>query len=172
MIDKTLITPFQKFVKIESFSGILLFSATIIAVIWANSRFGYLYESLWQYKIGITIQDFELIKPLILWINDGLMAIFFLLIGLEIKRELLIGELNSLKKASFPIFAAIGGMLIPLTLYIILNRNPDASHGWGIPIATDIALTHPPTPSVEGPTMLLIRASMLGEPGHGLKCNG
>lgn len=141
MIDKIFISPFQKFVKIESFSGILLFSATIFALIWANSRFGYLYESMWQYKIGITIQDFELIKPLILWINDGLMAIFFFLIGLEIKRELLIGELNSLKKASFPIFAALGGMLIPLTIFLALNRNPDASNGWGIPMATDIAFS-------------------------------
>ena len=141
MIDKLFITPFQKFVKIESFSGILLFSATLIAVIWANSRFGYLYEALWQHKIGITIQDFELMKPLILWINDGLMTIFFFLIGLEIKREVLIGELNSLKKASFPIFAALGGMLVPLSLYLILNRNPDASQGWGIPMATDIAFS-------------------------------
>ncbi len=140
-MDKTLFTPFQKFVKIESFSGILLFSATIIALIWANSPLSYIYESLWQYEIGISLQSFELSKPLILWINDGLMAIFFFLIGLEIKRELLIGELNSLRKATFPIFAAIGGMLIPITLYIILNRNPEASHGWGIPMATDIAFS-------------------------------
>ncbi len=141
MIDKILITPFQKFVKIESLSGILLFSATLIAMIWANSSYGYIYESFWQYKIEININDFELTKPLIYWVNDGLMAIFFFLIGLEIKRELLIGELNSLKKASFPIFAAIGGMLIPMTLFIILNTNPDASHGWGIPMATDIAFS-------------------------------
>jgi len=141
MIDKKLITPFQKFVKIESFSGILLFSATVIALIWANSPLSNSYETFWQYEIGISLHNFELSKPLILWINDGLMSVFFFLIGLEIKRELLIGELNSLRKATFPIFAAIGGMLVPLTIFIILNRNPDASHGWGIPMATDIAFS-------------------------------
>lgn len=141
MIDKILITPFQRYVKIESFSGILLFSATIIALIWANSPFSYIYESLWQYKIGINIQDFELTKPLIFWINDGLMAIFFFLIGLEIKRELLIGELDSLRKAAFPFFSAIGGMLFPVALFIFLNKNPETSNGWGIPMAADIAFS-------------------------------
>ena len=141
MIDKILITPFQKFVKIESFSGILLFSATIIALIWANSSYSSIYESLWQYKLGINIQDFQLTKPLILWINDGLMAIFFFLIGLEIKRELLIGELNSLRKATLPLFAAIGGMLIPISIFIFLNKTPETSNGWGIPMATDIAFS-------------------------------
>lgn len=141
MIHKLLITPFQKFVKIESFSGILLFCSTILALVWVNSPYGYLYNSLWQYKIGISIHNFELTKPLILWINDGLMALFFFLIGLEIKRELLIGELNSIKKATFPLFAAIGGMLVPVTLFLILNTTPETSNGWGIPMATDIAFT-------------------------------
>ena len=141
MIEKLVITPFLKFVKIESLSGILLFGATVLAIIWANSPYSYLYESLLQYKIGINTQDFKLIKPLILWVNDGLMAVFFFLIGLEIKRELLIGELNSFKKASFPFFAAIGGMLIPIGLFIILNKNPDTSDGWGIPMAADIAFS-------------------------------
>jgi NhaA family Na+:H+ antiporter len=98
MIKKVFLTPFQKFVKIESFSGILLMIATLIALIWANSPYGESYVSIWQYKVGFTTDAFELNKPLILWINDGLMAIFFFLIGLEIKRELLIGELNSIKK--------------------------------------------------------------------------
>ncbi len=141
MIDKILITPFQKFVKIESFSGILLFSATIIALIWANSPFGHIYESLWQYKIGISAQNFEITKPLILWINDGLMAVFFFLIGLELKRELLIGELDSVRKAAFPFFAAIGGMLFPVLLFIFLNKNPETYNGWGIPMAADIAFS-------------------------------
>ena len=141
MIDKILVTPFQKFAKIEGLSGILLFSATIIALIWANSPFGDSYESLWQYKIGINTQSFELTKPLILWINDGLMAIFFFLIGLELKRELLIGELDSPKKAAFPFVAAIGGMIIPVLLFIFLNKNPETSDGWGIPMAADIAFS-------------------------------
>ena len=138
MISKVL-TPFQKFTKIESFSGILLLAATIIALVWANSPFSESYQELWQYKIGFTTDSFELSKPLILWINDGLMAIFFFLIGLEIKRELMIGELNSPKKLAFPLFGAIGGMLVPVLFFIVLNNNPETFKGWGIPMATDIA---------------------------------
>lgn len=141
MIDKLLITPFQKFVKIESFSGILLFAATVIALIWANSPLANLYDSLWQYKIGITTSNFELNKPIILWVNDGLMAIFFFLIGLEIKRELLIGELNTVRKASFPFFAALGGMLVPVAMFFLLNNNQSTSNAWGVPMATDIAFS-------------------------------
>ena len=91
MIKNIFLSPFQKFVKIESFAGILLFGATIIALFWANSPFAVYYEDLWQYQIGISFQDFELKKPLILWINDGLMSIFFFLIGLELKREVITG---------------------------------------------------------------------------------
>ncbi len=131
--------PINKFIKIESLSGILLFSATIIALIWANSSFSHIYASLWQSKIGIETPNFQLVKPLILWINDGLMAIFFFVIGLEIKREMLIGQLNSIKKISFPVFAAIGGMLIPIILFFILNKNTETTNGWGVPMATDIA---------------------------------
>lgn len=141
MVKRVLITPFQKFVRIESFSGMLLFGATILALILANSPLAEQFHSLWQYKLGITTSGFELIKPLILWINDGLMAIFFFLIGLEIKRELLIGELNSTKKASFPLFAAIGGMLVPVLFFLVLNKNPESAGAWGIPMATDIAFS-------------------------------
>jgi len=139
MVKKILLTPFQKFVKSESLAGMLLFSATIIALIWANSSFGASYESLLQYKIGISFQDFELKKPLILWINDGLMAIFFFLIGLELKRELLVGEINTLKKATFPLVAALGGVVVPVILFLVLNQNPETEKGWGVPMATDIA---------------------------------
>ncbi|MBI9041930.1 Na+/H+ antiporter NhaA [Lutibacter sp.] len=139
MIKKIVLTPVQKFIKIESFSGILLLAATIIALLWANSPWGESYRALWQYKIGFTSGSFELNKPLILWVNDGLMAIFFFLIGLEIKREFLIGELNSLKKLAFPLFGALGGMLAPVLLFYMLNQNPETIKGWGIPMATDIA---------------------------------
>ncbi len=141
MINRIILSPFQKFVKIESFSGILLFGATVIAMVWANSNFSESYQALWQYDIGISADNFELTKPLILWINDGLMAVFFFLIGLEIKRELLIGELNSLRKATFPLFAAVGGMLFPLVVFLALNKAPETANGWGIPMATDIAFT-------------------------------
>lgn len=136
-----LLSPFQKFVKIESFSGILLVAATVIALAWANSPWAASYSDLWNYKLGFSSDQFSLNKPLILWINDGLMAVFFYLIGLEIKRELLIGELNSVKKAMFPLFGAIGGMTIPVLLFLFLNENPDTARGWGIPMATDIAFS-------------------------------
>jgi NhaA family Na+:H+ antiporter len=141
MIKKVILTPFQKFVNIESFSGLLLLAATIIALVWANSAYGELYESIWNFKIGFTTEYFSLNKPLILWINDGFMAIFFFLIGLEIKREFMIGELNSIKKISFPLMGALGGMLVPVLFFLFLNQNPETKVGWGIPMATDIAFS-------------------------------
>lgn len=141
MIKNYLLTPFQKFVKMESFSGILLFTATILAMIWANSPYAESYQALWETKIGFGTEAFGLNKALILWINDGLMAIFFFLIGLEIKREILVGELNTLRKATFPIFAALGGIIIPYGCYLLLNERPETAGGWGIPMATDIAFT-------------------------------
>lgn len=141
MIKKFLLSPFQKFVRIESFSGILLLLTTIIALVWANSSFGNIYRDLWQYNIGIVTDSFQFSKPLILWINDGLMAVFFFLIGLEIKRELMIGELNSAKKIAFPLVGALGGILAPVILFLVLNQNPATTKGWGIPMATDIAFS-------------------------------
>ncbi len=135
----TFLSPFQKFIKLESFAGILLLAATVIAIIWANSPFNYVYQNILNYKIGFYSQSFELIKPAILWINDGLMAIFFFLIGLELKRELLIGEISSVKKAMLPLIGALGGVLVPIGIYLILNQNPGTVQGWGIPMATDIA---------------------------------
>ncbi len=139
MIKKILLTPFQKFVKTGSMAGMLLFVTTIIAIVWANSPYADSYDSFLQFKFGFRFHNFELIKPLILWINDGLMAIFFFLIGLELKRELLIGEINTVKKAAFPFVAAIGGVTVPIVFYLILNQNPATVKGWGIPMATDIA---------------------------------
>ncbi|MCX7546472.1 Na+/H+ antiporter NhaA [Xanthomarina sp. F1114] len=139
MSKRTILSPLQKFMKVESLSGFLLLGATIIALIWANSPWSESYHELWQYQLGFTSETFEINKPLILWINDGLMAIFFFLIGLEIKREFLIGELNSVRKLAFPLVGAIGGMVIPVLFYLGLNHSPDTVHGWGIPMATDIA---------------------------------
>lgn len=140
-MKKVLLSPFQYFIKIESLSGFLLISATVISLVWANSPLAFYYHSIWEYEIGINADGFEFTKPLILWINDGLMAIFFFLIGLEIKRELILGELNSIKKAAFPFFGAIGGMAIPAILFLVLNQNPGTQNGWGIPMATDIAFS-------------------------------
>lgn len=141
MIKQKILSPFQKFVNLQSSTGILLLATTIIALVWANSAFADSYQSLWQYEIGVITDSFELKKSLLLWVNDGLMAIFFFLIGLEIKREFLIGELNTTKKVMFPLFGALGGIALPVLLYIILNENPDTLKGWGIPMATDIAFS-------------------------------
>ena len=139
MIRKKLLTPFQKFINLESSAGILLFAATIVALIWANSPLGDNYAKLWEVKVGVSLDGFQLKKALILWINDGLMAIFFFVIGLELKREFLVGEINTLKKAAFPFFAAMGGIFIPVLIFLLLNTDPESTDGWGIPMATDIA---------------------------------
>lgn len=141
MTKKNRFSAFQNFVKVESFSGILLLFATVVAIVWANSPFSDSYQAIWDYKLGFSSELFELKKPLILWINDGLMAVFFFLIGLEIKREFLIGELNSMKKVAFPLIGAVGGMVIPIILFLTLNQNPETAKGWGIPMATDIAFS-------------------------------
>ncbi len=141
MIKKKLLSPFQRFVSLQSSSGILLLATTIIALVWANSPFSESYQYFWDYEVGFISDSFELKKPLILWVNDGLMAIFFFLIGLEIKREFLIGELNTTKKIMFPLFGALGGIILPVLIYIVLNQNPETLKGWGIPMATDIAFS-------------------------------
>ncbi len=133
----------KTFIKLETASSIILFAFSILAVIWANSSYGYLYENIWNHKftIGFSNTSFHLSKPLILWINDGLMAVFFFVIGLEVKREILVGELTTLRKASLPIFAAIGGMVFPVLIFLVLNKGKLGAEGWGIPMATDIAFT-------------------------------
>ena len=133
--------PFGRFLKIESSGGIILILTTIAALIIANSSFGSEYELFWKQDFTLGAESFHLTKPIILWINDGLMAIFFFMVGLEIKRELIAGELSSPKQAALPIIAAIGGMLIPALMFSILNYGKVGAHGWGIPMATDIAFS-------------------------------
>ena len=135
MLKKFLII--EDFISKEALSGILLFLATIAAVIVANSALGQSYHDLWQMPLGITLGDKTMSMSLTYWIDDGLMALFFLMVGLEIKREMVIGELSSVAKASFPIVAAIGGMVVPALIYVALNT--DNPLGFGIPMATDIA---------------------------------
>ena len=137
-IEKIL-RPFQRFFRTQASGGIVLLICAIIAIAWANSPWSEYYDKLWVTNLSIGVKDFFLEKPLILWINDGLMAIFFFVVGLEIKRELIIGELASFKKASLPIAAALGGMIIPAVIYAIINSGSDSLRGWGIPMATDIA---------------------------------
>lgn len=138
---KKVIPPIQKFINIESFSGLLLLLSTIAAIIWVNSPWADSYYAISRYRLGFTSEAFALNKPIILWVNDGLMAIFFFLIGLEVKREFLLGELNSIKKMAFPLIGALGGMSVPVLLYLLLNDNAETFNGWGIPMATDIAFS-------------------------------
>jgi NhaA family Na+:H+ antiporter len=131
----------KSFINQETLGGILLIATTVIALIWANSTWHESYHNLWHdFKAGFSWGDFELRGSLHHWINDGLMAIFFFTVGLEIKREIIGGELSSIKKASLPIVAAIGGMAIPAVIYsLVVINKPEFSDGWGIPMATDIA---------------------------------
>lgn len=134
-----LLNPFREFAKIEASGGILLFACAVVALVWANSPLSAAYESLFGTYVTVGYGEWELHKPLLLWVNDGLMAVFFLLVGLEIKRELLTGELATPRKAALPIVAAVGGMVVPAGLYFALNRSGTGAAGWGIPMATDIA---------------------------------
>lgn len=131
--------PFEEFFRAEASSGILLIVTTVIAMVLANSPVAGRYFEFWETKIGFSIGDFTFKESLLHWINDGLMAIFFFMVGLEIKREIMIGELASVKQAMLPISAAIGGMIIPALFYLIFNDNTSGEPGWGIPMATDIA---------------------------------
>ncbi|MCP3942075.1 MAG: Na+/H+ antiporter NhaA [Desulfobacteraceae bacterium] len=129
----------SQFIRQETLGGILLILATLTAVLWANSSF---YESYYylthQIRVGTTFGDFNF--SLHHWVNDGLMALFFFTLGLEIKREVMGGELSSVKKAALPVMAAIGGMVVPAMIFLLFNANhPNYSAGWGIPMATDIA---------------------------------
>ncbi len=131
----------RKYIKKESTSGIILIFATIIALILRNSIFSEFYTSFLHTPIVLKIGSLlDISKPLILWINDGLMVMFFLLIGLEIKRELLAGHLSSARKIALPIIAALGGMIVPAIIFLLFNYGDDfALRGWAIPTATDIA---------------------------------
>ena len=131
-----LLFPLQDFLQREASSGILLLGSTLIALLWANSAWGESYIALWSNQLSVGYGNFELSKDLLHWINDGLMAIFFFVVGLEIKREILIGELASFRKAILPVAAAVGGMAVPSLSYTLLNPG---IRGWGIPMATDIA---------------------------------
>ena len=128
------------FFKLESAGGILLMAAAAFAIILANTPFIYYYNFLIELPVEVRVGSFEIAKPLLLWINDGLMALFFLLIGLELKREVVEGELSQLNNIIFPAIGALGGMIIPALFYIAFNYNdPVAIKGWAIPAATDIA---------------------------------
>jgi Na+:H+ antiporter, NhaA family len=134
-----ILTPFERFLQRTTAGGIILMGTTVVALIFANSTWGNYVHHLWEQPLHIGIGTRQLKLSLHSWINDGLMALFFLLVGLELKREILVGELASLRDALLPVVAAIGGMVMPALIYYVLNPEKPAAHGWGIPTATDIA---------------------------------
>jgi NhaA family Na+:H+ antiporter len=139
LVADQILKPTQQFFRKEAASSILLIVATIIALIWVNSNIGETYHSFWHTKISFTFGDFRINKTLLHWVNEGLMSLFFFTVGLEIKREILVGELASPKKALLPVIAALGGMIFPGLIYAAINIGLPTIHGWGIPVATDIA---------------------------------
>ncbi len=134
-----LLRPIQEFMRLEAAGGIVLLACAAIALVWANSPWAEGYFALWQTPVTLGAGPLVIDKPLLLWINDGLMALFFFLIGLEIKREVLTGELSSPKQASLALAGAAGGMIVPAGLYYLLNVGGPGAAGWGVPMATDIA---------------------------------
>ncbi len=134
-----IISPVNKFIHLEYTSGIVLLISVVVAILWANSSFHDSYHHLWELDLSVGFAGHELNKPLHVWINDGLMAIFFFVIGLELKREFMDGELSTFAKALLPMSAALGGMIVPALIYLLFNLTSGADHGWGIPMATDIA---------------------------------
>lgn len=134
-----ILTPFERFVKHQATAGLLLMFTAMLALLFANTRLGDSYQALLHIAAGITIGPLQMEKDFHYWINDGLMTLFFFVVGLELKREILVGELANIKMAALPVIAALGGMIVPALIYLSINTSGDAVRGWGVPMATDIA---------------------------------
>ncbi|MFA9401399.1 MAG: Na+/H+ antiporter NhaA, partial [Acidobacteriota bacterium] len=144
LIPRRFVRPVLGFTQTEASGAVVLLAATILALIWANSAWGDSYFEFWDIHLSFEVGGFHFDQSLKHVVDDGLMAIFFFVVGLEIKRELVVGELNSVKKASLPAVAALGGMVVPALIYVafVASSGPaDALAGWGIPMATDIAFS-------------------------------
>lgn len=137
--EKDPLNIFNHFLKNEAAGGIILMIFALLSIFIANSTSLSYFHNFWHQKLAFSFASFKIEMDLVHWINDGLMAIFFFLVGMEIKREVMTGELSSLKQASLPIFSAIGGMVIPAIIFLSFTFGTDAQNGWGIPMATDIA---------------------------------
>ena len=136
---RTLLGPLERFLAIQAASGLVLLAAALVALVWANSPWGESYAALWHTPIGFRLGTLAFERDLHFWINDGLMAVFFFVVGLEIRREIHAGELSDARRAALPLAAAFGGMLVPALIYAALNAGRPYLSGWGIPMATDIA---------------------------------
>jgi len=135
----SIVEPVARFMHVEAAGGVVLLVCTVTALVLANSPVSGAYLGFWKAQLGFRVGSFEMLHSLKHWINDGLMAIFFFVIGLEVKRELVIGELRDIRRAALPIAAALGGMVVPAGIYLLLQGDGPAMRGWGIPMATDIA---------------------------------
>jgi NhaA family Na+:H+ antiporter len=138
-VPRLLVRPLQEFLDTEVAGGVVLLAATVVALLWANSPLQSTYDALWGTELSVRVGGTELSETLRDWMNDGLMTIFFFVVGLEIKRELVHGELREPRRAALPLVAAFGGMVLPALLYLALNQQAGTAPGWGIPMATDIA---------------------------------
>lgn len=138
-VDRYIIDPMSRFLNNSTMSGIVLFSAALLAIILSNSPWSDAFHHIWETKISIGFSDWQLSKTFHHWINDGLMAVFFFVVGLELKREIISGELSNPRNAILPIAAAIGGMIVPALIYLLFNPSGEVQGGWGTPMATDIA---------------------------------
>ncbi|MEX2254940.1 MAG: Na+/H+ antiporter NhaA [Acidimicrobiia bacterium] len=139
-VPRSFVRPAQRFMQIEAAGGMVMLLAAIVALVWANSPWKAGYETLWETQLDVGLGELAHINlSLRDWVNDGLMVIFFFVVGLEIKRELVVGELRDPRAAALPAFAALGGMIVPALIYVAFNAGHVGSKGWGIPMATDIA---------------------------------
>ena len=136
---KRVLTPFDEFIHRQTTSGLLLMTSAIIALFLANGFLAEAYQHFIHISVGINVDAWKLNMSLHHWVNDGLMALFFFVVGLELKREIMVGELSDMRQAALPIIAAIGGMVVPALIYVAFNPEGDAARGWGVPMATDIA---------------------------------
>lgn len=141
LVDRFIIGPSMRFINNSSASGIVLFSSAFLAILLANSPWSDAYHSLWKYQFSIGLDGFIISKDLHHWINDGLMAVFFFVVGLELKREIIGGGLSDVRSAVLPIGAAVGGMVFPALIYLAFNNEGPGADGWGISMATDIAFS-------------------------------
>src|SRR5271170_7356051 len=137
LVTRALVLPIQQFIHIQGISSIFLLAAAVIALIWANSPWQASYHHVWEMEIQLS----RLQLPIHAWINDALMAIFFFLVGMEIKHEIVHGELADVRRAALPVFGALGGMIVPALLFAVMNHGQPGQHGWGVPMATDIAFS-------------------------------
>jgi NhaA family Na+:H+ antiporter len=134
------VRPLQEFLQASVASALLLFGAVVVALVWVNSSWGDTYERWWHSQATLTLGSFSIGTDLRFWVNDGLMTVFFLLVGIEIKRELTTGELQRPRAAILPALAAVGGMVVPALLYVAVAGHSAGAHGWGVPMASDVAL--------------------------------